>query len=343
MIRKPVFFAATVTFLTVLMGCGQSYTPGSLAESVDTAVVRIDESTVTMPDGVSIHVETVGSGPPVIVVHGGPGLPPPEPWPTSRELSRVFTFVHFDQRGSGRSSRPVASFSRRSWRNNAEILTDALGVEAQIADIERLRILLKEETVRVVGHSYGAFLAALYAAEFPSRVDRLVLIAPAAVLVMPNKNDGLFAAIEAHLPESMVPEYREWREDYFNYRVLWNRTEEELATLSNGMGRFYAVMPTSAEWGYRAANDPALTGGWIQPAVYLSLGRRYDVREFLGRITAATTIFVGTEDFVPPAGGAYRDAIPGAQLVELPGCGHFPQDDPSRFALPLARALGTEL
>jgi pimeloyl-ACP methyl ester carboxylesterase len=46
----------------------------------------------------------------------------------------------------------------------------------------------------------------------------------------------------------------------------------------------------------------------------------------LGSITAPTLVVHGLEDpLVPPANGAaIARAIPGARLVELPGCGHLP-------------------
>ena len=41
------------------------------------------------------------------------------------------------------------------------------------ATIERIRRILGRDRLTLVGHSFGAFLAAMYAAEFPDRVEAL--------------------------------------------------------------------------------------------------------------------------------------------------------------------------
>lgn len=65
-------------------------------------------------------------------------------------------------------------------------LEQTLGLGAQIADIERIRRLLGDEKLILMGHAWGGFLALLYAAEFPDRIDALILVFPADVLVMPQ-------------------------------------------------------------------------------------------------------------------------------------------------------------
>jgi len=65
----------------------------------------------------------------------------------------------------------------------------------------------------------------------------------------------------------------------------------------------------------------------------------------LGAITAPTLVVHGTDDpLVPPANGAaLARAIPGARLVELPGCGHLPMwECPARLADVLIDFLSTE-
>ncbi len=55
-----------------------------------------------------------------------------------------------------------------------QTLEQTLGISAQVADIERIRRILGEEKLIMVGHSFGGFLASLYAAEFPEHVARMV-------------------------------------------------------------------------------------------------------------------------------------------------------------------------
>jgi proline iminopeptidase len=52
------------------------------------------------------------------------------------------------------------------------------------------RTILGGGKLMLVGHSFGGFLASLYAAEFPQHVKALILIAPADVLVFPQEGKG---------------------------------------------------------------------------------------------------------------------------------------------------------
>jgi proline iminopeptidase len=103
---------------------------------------------------------------PVVALHGGPGVPDTAGLlaalgPLAADGHDVWAY---DQRGTGRSSR-LAEPSR---------YTTALAV----ADLEQVRQRIGAERVILVGHSYGAYLAAAYIAEHPERVERAVLLSP---------------------------------------------------------------------------------------------------------------------------------------------------------------------
>ena len=69
-----------------------------------------------------------------------------------------------------------------------------------------------------------------------------------------------------------------------------------------------------------------------------------DRSALLGRISAPTLVVHGTEDpLIPPANGAALvRAIPGARLVELPGCGHLPMwERPAELARALDAFIGS--
>jgi len=94
-------------------------------------------------------------------------------------------------------------FEIRNYSKNVAALIRALGIQAQVADIERIRKGLSVERLVLVGHSFGGFLAALYAAEFPGRVEKLVLVAPADLLRFPPPGGGLHERVKRLLPEGL--------------------------------------------------------------------------------------------------------------------------------------------
>ena len=83
-------------------------------------------------------------------------------------------------------------------------LLEKLGVSQHLADIERIRNILGEDKLLLAGHSFGGFLALLYAIEFPEQVEKLILVSPADMIVMPQEDGGFYKRLEKHLPEKMM-------------------------------------------------------------------------------------------------------------------------------------------
>jgi len=114
------------------------------------------------------------SGTPILVIHGGPGFPPAGRGRGSA-AGAGYRLIYYHQRGCGLSSRPIKRFSGSNMYANMQLLNRTLGLPAQVADIERIRRILGVDKIVLMGHSFGAFLAALYAAEFPEHVARVDL------------------------------------------------------------------------------------------------------------------------------------------------------------------------
>lgn len=126
--------------------------------------VGIKESDGKVPaEGTSLHYVTMGQGPPLVVVHGGPGLGHSYLRPGLDELADRFRVIYYDQRGSGRSEVGDAS---------------ELTLSGAIEDLEALREGLGLDRISILGHSFGADAAVIYAALYPSRVASLILANP---------------------------------------------------------------------------------------------------------------------------------------------------------------------
>ena len=114
---------------------------------------------VRLRDGASLWTAASGTGPPVVCLHGGPGL-----WdflaPLAALLDGTFTVVRFDQRGCGRST-------------GGGRFTIAQAVD----DLDQVRVALGFDRWAVVGHSWGAELALRYAARHTDRAAAVAYIA----------------------------------------------------------------------------------------------------------------------------------------------------------------------
>jgi proline iminopeptidase len=292
-------------------------------------------------EDISLFHFSDGTGKSVLVVHGGPGFPFHSPLPGLRPLSANYKFIYYDQRGCGKSTRPFDRFSSPNFFENAKVLDQTLGLGAQVADMERIRRIIGEEKVILLGHSFGAFLASLYAAEFPQHVEALILVAPANVLVMPAEGGGLFEDIRKLLPESLQQEYAGYLKRLLDYGNLFSKSEAELAALNAEFAKYYRAAAASRNLAIPAENEPGDNGGWMVHAMYVSMGRRHDYRAALKNVKAPVLVIHGEKDLqAENASRAYSDSFPHAQFQVIRNAGHFPfSEQPEEFASAVGKFL----
>jgi proline iminopeptidase len=285
------------------------------------------------PD-VKLHYFTSGEGTPVVVVHGGPGYPPAKPWRGLESLAGRYRFYYYDQRGSGESTRLFDRFTSSNTWQNMQQLDRGLGLGAQVADLERIRRILGVEKLTLVGHSFGGLLAAFYAAEFPERIAKLVLVAPAELLVMPPENGGLFPAVRERLPEGQRARFDAFLKEYLDFKGIFAKDEAGLIDMNVRMNEFYlAAYPkpeTIAGGGVKVGRQ----GGWMAWAMYLGMGQRHDYRDAMRSTAFPVEIVHGAEDLQSEkASRLYLDIYPKARFETINGAAHFAfEEQPEEFA-----------
>ena len=307
-----------------------SYQPGSLASSrglqapLDPPTQEgVPEGTWRVAEGIDLHHFEQGEGEPVLVLHGGPGYPFAQPLEALEPLTDEFRFHYYDQRGCGRSSRPLDRMPPGNPMQGFALAGKTFGLAEQLADIERIRRVLGTEQLIVMGHSFGALLAALYAAEFPEHVRALILVAPADLLILPSPDGDLFTAIATRLPADLQAEYATFRRRYFDFGGHMSKSEEELAGLHHELTRFFAA--AYPEDGDAETVEPDQVGGWTVFGLYLSMGMSHDYTTSLAKATAPTLILHGARDLQGEAAGRrYAEHLPAARFEVLEEAGHFP-------------------
>jgi len=115
-------------------------------------------------NGVRLFTRRAGTGPSVVVLHGGPGAHHDYLLPQYDLLARGRTLLYYDQRGGGRS--PVSRETPVGWREH-------------VADLDALRSHWALDQLTLLAYSWGGLLALLYALEHPDRVARLALVSSA--------------------------------------------------------------------------------------------------------------------------------------------------------------------
>jgi proline iminopeptidase len=252
---------------------------------------------------IDVHVQTVGSGSPLVVV-GGPQLGHQYMRPLDA-LAEQFRLVYYDARGSGRTETGDPS---------------QLSFAGAVEDLEALRQTLGLDRVSVLGHSLGGHIAYLYASRHPEHMESLILVD-----VGPPLDEELMRRFWAAMESRRSPEDEEERH---RIRASAEFQSGEPAALErfikNLYGPFFRDPQTPAEldWGF----TPITAANVLEYEERL-MGTldAMDPRGSLGRVECSTLVVHGEADPIPWEFGKFiADRIAGAKLVVIPGVSHFP-------------------
>jgi proline iminopeptidase len=255
---------------------------------------------------VSLFVDVVGRGYPLLLMHGGPGA---DHWSMAplRRCADRFTLIFYDHRCNGRSDGPPVS--SMTWEN----LT---------ADADALRERLGFERWAVLGHSFGGHVALEYALRYPDRLSHLVLLDTGGDARWARESAARILAGRGYSPATVALVRR-----FFSGRI----TPKEMLP---------AMMRFGSAYYHRHANVQllrALAGGmWhtkmrAEPLIYA--GRElldgWTVMDRLGEITVPTLIMAGRDDFLfpPEHQVALASGLRDSRLRIIERAGHNPHEE----------------
>jgi len=259
--------------------------------------------------GRAVNVVELGSGSPVVFVHGHSGS-----WQNwllqLPELARRHRVIALDLPGFGRSPMPREPITMSGY---ARIVDELLGV-------------LDVSAAAVVGNSMGGFVAAELAIRFPQRVERLVLVSSAGA-----------ANAYIRLPVAVMDRYAE---------SVLRRIGPLLTPVERRVVRA-ARRPRlrRANFALVAAHpermDPRLfveilmaSGDKPGAPVAAAEIARYDFRDRLAEIACPTLVVWGARDRIVPPSSAdeFERLIPDARKVVFEDTGHVAMlEQPERF------------
>jgi pimeloyl-ACP methyl ester carboxylesterase len=206
-----------------------------------------------------------------------------------RKLRRHFRLVLVDNRGSGRSGLPAASFDVADMAGDVVAVLDGAGIRR----------------AHVMGASLGGMVAQELAIDHPERVDALVLVSTTPgwpfAYPMPAASLRLIAAAGSMTREVAL------------------RRHVENALSARGGEREPGLADRLVE---HQRCRQAAPGAWPAQA---AAGARYAGLLRQTRIRARTLVLQGAADTVvdPRNGRLLASRIPGAQLVIFPELGHL--------------------
>jgi pimeloyl-ACP methyl ester carboxylesterase len=276
--------------------------------------------TFAAPDGTRLAYHVRGEGEPLVVLPGG-AMRASAYLGDLGGLTAHRRLVLLDLRGTGDSATPADEATYRCDR--------------MTGDVEALREHLGLGRVDLLAHSAGGSLAMLYAARYPHRVRRLVLLAanPSAL--------GMRATAEDRLAAARLRTAEPWFDRGFPLFAAWLRGEGDF---DEAFAPFFHGRWDEAAAAHDAAADDQTNDDAAD--VYFADGAfAPDVtRTALSRLAAPVLVYAGEFDGGPRPALARRTAavFPNAVCDVQPGAGHYPWlDDPERFVRRIAAFLDT--
>jgi pimeloyl-ACP methyl ester carboxylesterase len=269
---------------------------------------------------VSLFVEVVGNGYPLLLMHGGPGMDHLAMSPFM-PCADQFTLVFYDHRCNGRSEgAPVESMT---WEN----LT---------ADAEALRQTLGFDKWAVLGHSFGGMVALEYALRYPQSLSHLLLVDTCGDARWVQENAPEILARRGYSSGKVQLARRFFNGDFAPHEMgpamrklgsaFYYRTGPLLLARQVMLGLRMKLRPEALIFGYGQ-----LLKGWT-------------VMDRLGEIKVPTLVLAGRGDFqFPPEHQAIlADRVPNAQLELIERAGHnAPMERPAEVIQAVRRFMST--
>ena len=278
--------------------CGGESSARCGGEGTETTSRALADTRIHKVRGVGIFERRVGTGPPTVVLHGGPGAHHDYLLPGFDALARGRELIYYDQRGGGQSA--VSRETPVGWKE-------------QVADLEELRRVWGFEQLTLAGYSWGGLLALLYAVEFPDRVSSLALVSPA-----PAWREARLEFERRFSERNLAPELQRQRTALRESGLR----ERDPAGYSQ---RLFELSVAAYFHDPARARDltPFRVTGRTQQEVWSSLGD-FDLRPALARLSLSALVMHGADDPIPIASAKSVADLLGAEFHSLPDCGHVP-------------------
>ncbi|MGB0523906.1 MAG: alpha/beta fold hydrolase [Flammeovirgaceae bacterium] len=246
-------------------------------------------------DGMQVHYRDEGAGMPIVLLHGtGASLHTWDDW--SKELTKKYRVIRLDLPAFGLTG-PHPSHDYR--------------LETYASFLHQFIHKLSLDSLYLGGNSLGGNISWFYAAQYPEKVRKLLLLAPSGYPDKAYKSPSVFQLAKTpvvnQILQNITPKWfirNNLQQVYFD----GNKVTEEVVTRYHKMA-------------LRAGNRAAFIAR--AQTTYV------DHAEKLKNIDIPTLLLWGKEDLWIPAtiGDKFQTDLPNAKLVVLNNVGHVPMEE----------------
>jgi pimeloyl-ACP methyl ester carboxylesterase len=276
--------------------------------------MRVSSEFVVDVAGGQLVGSLAGDGPPVLILHGGPGR---DYTATLADLLPQWRTIRYQQRGFAPST-TAGPFSIEAHVRDVVAVLDAVGLEQAL----------------VIGHSWGGHLAMHLAVAHPDRVLGLVVVDILGAVPDGGAGDlerNLLDRVAASDPEAAAQVKRIMTDD--------DASAEDARRMADLIWPYYFADPAAAPPSMVSEQNPELSAG-----VFMSIEEHFErgtLEQGLPGFAGPFHVMHGDQDPLPADAGRRTAAlVPGATFALIPNCGHFPWlEQPDAFLAALLPAL----
>jgi len=272
----------------------------------------IPEGELVQVDDTSLFVVERGSGYPIIILHGGPGLDHHEFADYLDPLTGAFRLLLVDQRSQGRSERaPEETWTLERMAQDVIMLARSLGLERYA----------------VLGHSYGALVSLQNAVDYPGMARQTIVSGGfASMKYLEGLEEKLNSFEPVELREQVIASWA---------RESSVRTREQCAALMADQFPFHFADPRDPRIAdYLERTKDTVYAPDVLRILSASGYGGIEVEDRLAEITQPVLVTTGRHDrtCTVEASEAIAAGIPNAELAIFEESGHMTfVEEPERY------------
>lgn len=251
-----------------------------------------------------LHFKTFGSGQPILIINGGPGMNCEGFGYIADEISKFgYQTIIYDQRGTGKST--VKNIDR-----------EHITMDLMVQDMENLRKHLNIEKWTILGHSFGGMLAAYYTSKHPDTVEKIIFSSSGGI----NMNFTKYA--QKRIAENLTKTQKD-SVDFYTAKI--DGGDNSLKTrklrakhLANAYVFDKTKAPIIAERLIQVNFD-------INSIVFQSLiNNNFDCSDKFRNFRKPVLILQGENDIISmETAREIKTAFPDSELITMKNCGHY--------------------
>ena len=253
--------------------------------------------------GTQIYYRLFGTGKPLLIINGGPGMNSDGFVDLAKSLSKNNTVIIYDQRGTGRST---------LQRLDSTTIT----IQLMANDIENLRKYLKIKQWIILGHSFGGMLASYYACVYPGNVKALIL----------SSSGGIDLGLLSYVNTRLTARLSEQEKDSLQY---WDKKIDGGDT--SYFARLHRGLALAPAYVYDRKNISTIAERLTQGNSAVNNLVWHDLREIkfdcssrLARFNGPVLIIQGREDIIEEKTAiTEHNVLKNSRLVFMEHCVHY--------------------